>query len=373
MKILNKMVYQLGLEMNQSEDVEIKKIENEIQKMPVYVPQLLSIHQKLLQMTKDVYRLLRESQLMLNQAMASKNDQAVWEDAYSKAETADEAIQQLAHYKCQHSLIRINRGHLLIWGGFGGIEARFYVMYLKFIAQIVLPLLLLIWFDFNTFENIVHIGTAVHVVSHPFIYMARDSIVSYYQKWVALLLNTMISSSTLQSNIQRVLDAAEVAGIHVSGFIPGKKVDDSDSLICTLINSVNQEDALARIGCDDAPHEMRCPISHTIMTDPVSSAQTPHRFERTAILNWLKIRKIHPCTELPLTPYELKRDFKLQLDITRYVANKLLVKKIDKYPNGSPVVGLSMFQALTQSTENKEDLNNTANALNNSFGEIKCL
>lgn len=296
MKFFEKFGSKLGLELNESEEIELQLIEKDIKDTPFNVPWFMTdIHKESLELklqhTKEVYRLGRESQLMLDTVIQSNNNQLEWEIAYRRAQKADEAAHALFRSKFQEHLLGVNPPHFIF---FAVVAAFSFVLFLKtsmiYGAAIATPSLLI---------------CAMNL---------------YSKEIISLLVHPL--------RTQNVLDAAFIAGIELSGSMPGERLADSSSLICKLITNVNPSEELASIGAaDDAPDEMRCAILQTVMTDPVASVQSPHRFERTAILNWLKIRETHPCTQRPLTADELTRDFKLKLDIACYVSDKLSLKK----------------------------------------------
>lgn len=49
----------------------------------------------------------------------------------------------------------------------------------------------------------------------------------------------------------------------------------------------------------DPPKELICPITHSLMADPVTTADG-HAFERSAIERWLRSSNLSPLTGLPL-------------------------------------------------------------------------
>ena len=330
MKLFEKFAHKLGLELNESEAVELQLIDEELEQITFNVPAVFAdLHREALESQRqqiiEVYRLRREAQSALDVALNSNNNQIEWENAYRKAKKADEVIQLVLMYKVQGMLIGDNHLRFI----FTAIVGTLVGIFLKRIFSI----------SPEVFEGWMALYLTVIFAPR----LMSGLMASYAQEITSLLVPRAIT--------QEVLDAAQRVDIELSGMMPGERLADSNSLICKLINSVNSAEEFASIGCvDDAPEELCCAILHTLMTDPVGSAQSRHRFERTAILDWLKRRKVHPCTELPLTSDELKRDFKLKLDIARYVSDKFSSKNVNEYRNKS-LVNLSIFQTNIQCSD----------------------
>jgi len=68
---------------------------------------------------------------------------------------------------------------------------------------------------------------------------------------------------------------------------------------------------------NDELAEFKCPITRDIMEDPVI-AEDGQRYERTAILEWLKIHNTSPMNRIPMDPENLKSDSKLKTKITAW-------------------------------------------------------
>jgi uncharacterized protein YegL len=70
---------------------------------------------------------------------------------------------------------------------------------------------------------------------------------------------------------------------------------------------------------DSTPRSYLCPITLTIMTDPVMAADG-HSYENRAIQEWLKNHDTSPVTNLPLSHKHLVSNFALMTAINDYVA-----------------------------------------------------
>lgn len=162
---------------------------------------------------------------------------------------------------------------------------------------------------------------------------------------------------------QKVLDEASFFNIEMIVVKAGEILADSTSMICKLINSVDNSQELAGID-SEVPEEMICTILSKIMTDPVGTSQSYHRFEREAIIKWLKVKQKHPFTNLPLTANDLFRDFKLKVDIDQYVAKKLLSQDVYRYKNKAGVA-LSLFTARPNGYHKEEDFINNTDKMSN--------
>lgn len=334
MNLFEKYGDQLGLKLNESEEVELQLIEEELQQIPFNVPAVLAdLSRAVLELQrqhiKAAYRLKREALSALDDARNSNNNQMAWKNAYGKAQKADDAIQQVLMYKLQDRLARVNLRKLF----FTIIVIMFTPFCLERMFQIS-PEVSVGWMQ-------------LFIKAFIAFCLIRCSISLYLKEITSLFLPRLIT--------QKFLDATQLVGLKLSDLMSGERLADSNSLICNLINSVNNFEELVAIECaEDVPEEMCCAILRTLMTDPVGSLQSRHRFERTAILDWLKIREIHPCTQNQLTSDELTRDFKLKLRIARYVSDKLLLKNVHEYRNKS-LVELSIFQGNAQCADGEED------------------
>lgn len=360
MKTMKQIVSKkLGFGLQDSEVIAFRSNINE--SIPVNILPLLDLQKEIFRKTEKAYRALNESKLALDNAIQSNHDQALWQLACDKAQTADDALKQLVSYKLKNKLFSINRKDLVAWGGLSTIDARFFDIPL--LTIVIVTYYIIFMFQLLSISNLFVVSseswrvmTNFNLAFALFKYKPLRSLCSQIG---ITLSNMLVSTFDPQSQTQQVLCAANTAGIKLNLFISGKNVDDSASLISTLVNSVNQLEERERIKWDDVPHHMCCSIMHTIMTDPVGCDQSADRFERTAILKWLKIHEIHPFTKQALTPEELKRDFKLHTEITHYVSNKLSENGFKKYKNGS-LVRLSLFQPLDQTDVETEEKNESS-------------
>ena len=74
-----------------------------------------------------------------------------------------------------------------------------------------------------------------------------------------------------------------------------------------------------RIGQDEIPDDMICPISFEVMKDPVM-AQDGHTYERVAIVEWLKTKGTSPMTQEPLDAEDL---------VPQHIVRKLIDSFLD--------------------------------------------
>ena len=76
----------------------------------------------------------------------------------------------------------------------------------------------------------------------------------------------------------------------------------------------------------DTPEDYKCPITHEIMRDPVSTING-FTYERTAIKEWILIKEIEPLTNLPLSSTILLPNTRLKEEIDNFrVSDKKLSK-----------------------------------------------
>ena len=335
MKLFEQLRCNLGLKWSESEHLELQAIDEEIEQIPYNSPAVLTdTHRIALEhmrrKTIAAYCLGREAQLALDDALESNCNQMTWEKAYHLAQKTDDEIQTVLKYRLELKL------------SFNNSKDTFRLMF----GPIGLTLIGLV------FKKIFQINPDV------FRWWMEMFIVAYITPtFLRIILSGLSEQLTSilvpRSTTQKVQDAALISNVNLWGVMPGRNIDNSNSLICRIINSVDNELELTSIGITDVPEEMCCAILLTPMTDPVGSAQSPHRFERKAILDWLKIRPTHPSTNLPLFPSELKRDYKLKLDIDRYVSEQLISKNVKQYKNKSST-GLSIFKPNTGSMMNNQ-------------------
>ena len=76
----------------------------------------------------------------------------------------------------------------------------------------------------------------------------------------------------------------------------------------------------------DTPDDYKCPITHEIMRDPVSTING-FTYERTAIKKWILIKETEPLTNLPLSSTILLPNTRLKEEIDNFrVSDKKLSK-----------------------------------------------
>jgi U-box domain len=67
------------------------------------------------------------------------------------------------------------------------------------------------------------------------------------------------------------------------------------------------------------PNEFLCPITLTIMKDPVI-ASDGYSYERTAIVQWLRMNPLSPLTRQPMDINFLQRNYALRAAIERHIS-----------------------------------------------------
>jgi ubiquitin-protein ligase len=73
------------------------------------------------------------------------------------------------------------------------------------------------------------------------------------------------------------------------------------------------------------PHEIVCPISHTVFEDPVSTSDG-FTYERLSIERWFQIRHSSPCTGLMLSDLSLRRNQPLYEQAKRWVSGEDILR-----------------------------------------------
>ncbi|MDF1685001.1 MAG: U-box domain-containing protein [Legionellaceae bacterium] len=295
MTLSEKMIHALGLVLDDSKAVELRKIDQSILQEPhtnpiyilfrddVYIEYLRNRREK----TVEVYRLRKQARKALNHAIASDGNQAIWDKAYCRAETTASA---------EHSLFSLRME-----------EVRVHAALVRCGITVARAL----WIAWSMLSD-------ANSASFPL------SIVEFFltSKLIkALSLCILLAEPSSYHAIEAVLDAANRAGIRLHVNI-GEQLADSNSLICQLINvedSTEKLDNLDKSGGDQIPDDYICPITFDVMTDPVANIHSQHRFERTAILEWLQQQATNPLTTLPLCSDDLRRDFRLKREITYFL------------------------------------------------------
>ena len=323
MKLLDKLVNTLGLVLDDSEIIELQKIDKATQLAPSTPPiyMLIRGHQykhyleKRREKTVHTYRLRREAKEVLDNALASNGDQYLWNKAYRMAEIT--ASSELSLLNLRFNDIKTQTYLLMI-----GIQ---FTRVLSHLVEWMWP----------------------HLNIRPSESSARDVLLVFTFLEMACLLLKDFNYFSCHS-IEAVLNEAQGAGIKFDSTI-GELLADDTSLIYQLINIENNEKKLEGLQNVQIPDNFCCPITCGIMTDPVGSVRSQHRFERTFILEWLKKQSINPLTRLPLFPDELRRDFKLKRDIDSFIDNECLANTHQQIK--TPLIQLSLFQPISEDEE----------------------
>lgn len=292
MALSDKIIWALGLVLDVSEAVELRKIDEAIRQEPytnpiyillrddVYRDYLVERREK----TVDVYRLRSEARVILNHAIASVDNQAKWDEAYRIAQTTVTAERLLLSLRKNEVKVQIE----LFRCGITVIRA-----------------LSIAWLMLSNANNV------QYKLSLGEIFLVSKLI-------KALSLCILLAEPSSYDVIEAVLDAANRTGIRLDINI-GERLADSNSLICNLINIENNAEKSVKLGGVQIPDEFICPITFDVMTDPVANIHSQHRFERTAILEWLQQKATNPSTTLPLCSDDLRRDFKLKRKIDNFI------------------------------------------------------
>lgn len=296
------ILHTLGLVLDESEAVELQKIDQAILQEPhtnpiyilfrddVYIEYLRNRREK----TVEVYRHRREAKQALNHAIASDDNQKIWDEAYRVAQTTASAEQSLFSLRME--------------------EVRVHAELVR-CGITVARALMIAWSMLSD----------VHNESFQ-LSIGKIFLVSKLIKAVSLCI--LLAEPSSYHAIEAVLDAANRAGIRLNVSI-GEQLADSNSLICQLINvedSTEKFDKLDKSGGDQIPDDFICPITFDVMTDPVANLHSQHKFERTAILEWLQQQATNPLTTLPLCSDDLRRDFKLKREINYFLEHGCQIK-----------------------------------------------
>ena len=288
----------MGLELDESEEVEKEKINNEVcSKFVTFLFLLVGKEQVFndlavrMIITKHVFEKRNKAKEALNSAVVSGKNLSLWREAYHQAELAAKEEQLLFNFRLKLIFKQANKiTSKLSYCKLILILAR---LYDKTLAQKTSGLILAL------------ILTDLLLTSPALLFDVSERF-----KLDLFGLNSPI--------MDEVLSAAKSAGVDLTK-LSDKSLANSNSLINKLLNKDNNVQALEKINCTDVPEELCCIISMAAMTDPVYSEQHPMRFERAAILEWLQKRNIHPYTNQPLYIGDLKRDFALKRDIDKFV------------------------------------------------------
>tara|TARA_R110002126_G_scaffold291755_1_gene456908 strand:- start:16479 stop:17513 length:1035 start_codon:yes stop_codon:yes gene_type:complete len=292
MALSDKIIRALDLVLDASEAVELRKIDEAIRQEPYTNPIYILLRDdvyrdylvKRREKTVDVYRLRSEARVILNHAIASVDNQAKWDEAYRIAQTAASAEQLLFNLRMDEVKVQLE----LFRCGITVIRA-----------------LSIAWLMLSNANNV------QYKLSLGEIFLVSKLI-------KALSLCILLAEPSSYDVIEAVLDAANSAGIRLDINI-GERLADSGSLICHLINIENNAEKSVKLGVVQIPDEFLCPITLDVMTDPVANIHSQHRFERTAILEWLQQKATNPSTTLPLCSDDLRRDFELKRKIDAFI------------------------------------------------------
>ncbi len=275
-------------------------------------------------MIREAYDYKRNAKQALVEAIESRQDQERWETAYLMAHEADRL-------------------------GFPLLESQFYDNILCGMTG-----LWHIGFFIMLFYGALCDSETLPVAVKYFIILG---VAGYIQHGlsipVRLPFDKQIIERLMPHLTDNVRDEAHKAGVTLRTI---ELQDDSASLMSNIMNTVNYEDELS--GSDDIPHSMCCPLTRTIMIDPVTIKnqirdENRPRFERAALLEWLQRKPVNIFTSKPLFSNELIRDFEFKRTIHNYVAEKLLQKGVHQFKNKSSV-RLSMFQPGPKQTDKDE-------------------
>lgn len=282
MNLLKKLGYRLGLKLHEFEQQEFN-----------YAQQLTpSRRQSFLGLVNTAYRLQREAKNALNIALDAKSKKSLWVRAYTLALDADLAAKPIIKSKYE--------------------DLHFFKIFaiLFFFANVLLIVLSL--------HRTKHTKDSSQIIDQV---IFASGVLIVYRKLFLLNSDRIIAALTT-SQVTEVLNAASEAGIDFNDSSPGERLADSTSLICKIINHVENSVELSKINIAHIPDELMCPITHEIMTDPVYSEQCQHRYERTAILKWLDRRTDDPITRRPLDQDDLIRDFDLKRKVDGFVETR---------------------------------------------------
>ena len=277
----DQMRYLLGLQLHQDEAVQR-------QNMPTRIDNV-----------KSAYDLMRYSKRMRDVAMLSNKSDDAWVNAYEAAKNTDDYIHQLLTFHLHDKYI-------------GPYSLLFF------------ELIILIIINYYAMKHLKNkdISQKRREDSYGFIFnlsflllclfavcvsdqlkIARECMSVLFRLGLYLLGPTPQAQKTMEAAFIRgikTLTAQQTIADHMPKFIALKNHHDTT------------ED------------EMCCVITHQIMRDPVYCRQGPHRFDRPAILEWLRnVRKVNPCTELPLSENELITDYRLRTRIADYLEEQV--------------------------------------------------
>lgn len=286
----------MGLELDESKEVEIQKVNQEIALLETSVPWYFENKEKALvflqcryDQTQDIYAKRQEVKKALVEAETSKSNFSLWQDALFQAKQANKLELSLLLFRLDYAMSKIN-------------EFRMTIIGIKFFLK----------FSFSVNEES---GDNSLLLRLFWLLLLVQAISNLYFASKTIGLGEYLVVSPL---VKEVLSSADIVGFNLQ-VNPEEFLADSNSLISVLINKENNASELDPAESDRLPENMCCMITGEVMTDPVYSDEKSARFERLALLRWLEKRRSHPCTNQPLDISELKRDFSLKRDIDKFI------------------------------------------------------
>lgn len=282
-----------AVSLDSSVAVEIQIINDALKRIPVDKPTNTEVFQRqmLLERRKEtvaVYRLHGDAKKALKRALDSNSDVIAWDKAYLLAQRSDDSMRGLL------------RGKVLAEGRSNSGSYQIYLIgFMLVLANWSAGALTSI--DPETINLITESALGLILI-----YCQIPPLLGLLE------IEGIIGSYPNLSN--KVLSSVQEAGVSLN------ILADNDSLISQLMSARNNALELERIDHQETlPNEITCPISRDVLTDPVYCDKNPERFERSALLAWLKVNSVHPLTKEKVCASEFKRDFQCKLEADDYV------------------------------------------------------
>jgi hypothetical protein len=315
LQLLEEFKHRLNIKLDDSEEVEIQQIDSKLERLPYESPaMLLNLHQDAWSerraKTVEAYSLKRNAQEAIVLAKASNSNRDAWDKAYRAAKANDVITQELLVGKLRDILSC--DGGLFTPGSHsrGIVMVGFSTVLVNWLLKATTSI------DREVINEWTESALAIAILPVLLLGMLalRDDLDSY--------LHLVAFHRSLSDEVQSLaLDAGFELGM------VGKRLADSDSLIRTLMNTRDNEQALDDIECSDVPNDLCCAIGRGVLTDPVYSPPVEARLELKTILEWLKIRGTHPITNEVLHADDLKRDYELKWKADAYVDKEIEVAR----------------------------------------------
>ena len=321
MKLFEHICHTLDLTLDASEEIEYLKIANEM-KLFMQIKSELSPNLKMISrlslnrwstLTMITYKIGMEAKEALDMALSSNRNPVDWCNAYQIAQAYDDAMQSALVEKFQHTLLPMSSASTCEF------------MHHNLIYPLTIYLAL-----YQIYKSLWAIAYSQEQPPIQFNLLMQS--VSWLNLFLIMLLNHQFAlfskraisllTSHLPSQAATVYRVAREVGVDQHLHAEERPADDN-SLICQLLNRVNNADQLQHEHID-IPDELKCPITHMVMSDPVYSEDNPMRFERLALLSWLKKSPTHPYTQNLLSSNLLKRDFKIKREADLFVESNLM-------------------------------------------------